>query len=154
MFFVVIGRRCRRRRFRCDLSPVTNGQKNVDGSPRISLICNSSTIQPVNSPSCGWCFNADREMCRSLSRCCHVLLVMYICNCLVVDVRSQRWGCYSHEVDSFWWRWVYALRPFRGLWCFYWINNYIKLWNIGMKTILWFNIYYAIPSGFMFQMFF
>ena len=54
MFLVVIGRRCRRRRFRWDLPPVTNGQENVACSPRISLIRNSSTIQPVNSPSCGW----------------------------------------------------------------------------------------------------
>ena len=55
MFLGVIGRRCRRRRFRWGLPPVTNGQENVDCSPRISLIRNSSTIQPVNSPSCGWC---------------------------------------------------------------------------------------------------
>ena len=54
MFLVVIGRRCRRRRFRWDLPPVTNGQENVACSPRISLIRNLSTIQPVNSPSCGW----------------------------------------------------------------------------------------------------
>ena len=38
MFLVVIGRRCRRRRFRWDLPPVTNGQENVACSPRISLI--------------------------------------------------------------------------------------------------------------------
>ena len=50
-----IGRRCRRRRFRWDLPPVTNGQENVACSLRISVIRNSSTIQSVNSPSCGWC---------------------------------------------------------------------------------------------------
>ena len=53
---VAIGRCCRRWRFRWDFPPVANGQENVRCSPRISLICNSSTIQPVNSPSCGWGF--------------------------------------------------------------------------------------------------
>ena len=51
--FVVIGRRCRRRRFRWDFPPVANGQENVRCSPRISLIRSSPPIQPVNSPSCG-----------------------------------------------------------------------------------------------------
>ena len=52
--FPAIGRRCRRWRFRWDFPPVANGQENVRLSPEISLIRNSSTIQPANSPSCGW----------------------------------------------------------------------------------------------------
>ena len=50
---VVIGRRCKRRRFRWGFPPVANGQENVCCSLKISLIRNSLTIQPVNSPSCG-----------------------------------------------------------------------------------------------------
>ena len=56
--FPTIGRRCRRRRFRWDFPPVANGQENVRLSPESSLIRNSSTIQPANSPSCGWSLKA------------------------------------------------------------------------------------------------
>ena len=49
-----IGRCCRRWRFWWDFPPVANGQENVRLSREISLVCNSSTIQPANSPSCGW----------------------------------------------------------------------------------------------------
>ena len=51
---VVIEQRCRRRRFRWNLPPVTNRQEIVACSPRISPIRNSSTIQSIISSSCGW----------------------------------------------------------------------------------------------------
>ena len=86
---IVIGRRYKRRRFRWDLSPDTSGQENVRCSPRITLICNL-TIQPVNSPSCGWSFRSMTCSHYKVDRPCKCLsLPIQKSNTLIHTVRTH-----------------------------------------------------------------
>ena len=107
MVLVVIGLRCRRRRCRWDLPPVTNEQETVACSPRINLIRNSSTIQPVNSPSCGWGFRSgDKQHC-ALRR---IEFILFINRHKLVQLKQHVLG--NNNLVFSLQAWTYALSGF------------------------------------------